>query len=97
MTTTTVVLPDWAKQAIRLAVSVAISVIALAGWTYTRGASEATAASTVSAIERRLHDHVTDRDVHFGRNDAERLARVEEGVDALKQGVAELKSLVERR
>ena len=90
-------IPNWAQRLVQILVSVVVSMIALATWTHARGMTEAAAASRTAALEHRLNEHVANRDVHFGRRDAERLARVEEGVMALREGLADLKATLERR
>lgn len=90
-------IPRWAERLLQVVVAVGASVIALATWTYTRGRDEASAAGAVGEIKRRLDAHVANDDVHFRRSDAERLARVEEGVNELKRSITGLAAAVERK
>lgn len=90
-----------ARQATMKTIEIAAAAIAagaiVLGALRTWWTDEAVASISHTALERRVDDHVADRDNHFGREDAERLQRLDtrqeiliDDVDELQAGVQEL-------
>lgn len=75
--------PQWAERLLQAVLSVAVALGGLFAWSHARGEAAGLEAGRVLVVEGRLDDHVNDADHHFSREDAERLVRVEQGVQAL--------------
>jgi len=76
--------PKWAESLLQVVVSVGVALAGLAAWSHQRGEAAGLDSGQLIEFGHRLAAHVDDRDIHFDRDDAERLVRVEEGVNSMK-------------
>lgn len=83
--------PQWAERLLQVGISVGVTLASLVGWGYARGANAGFDAAKAIALEERILRHENDDEHHFSREDAERLVRVEAGVDAIKDNLEALR------
>jgi hypothetical protein len=76
--------PQWAERLLQVAISVGVTLTGLIGWGYSKGEAAGIETSRIGVIERQITEHLSDEEHHFDREDAERLVRVEEGVNSVK-------------